>query len=145
MKPGGGRAKGMAFQTQIAKRWRDANLFPAAQSGYAQHRGGKEQADITGTPGWWFELKSHQRVSVHAAVKQATENAPAGTLRAAVCKENRGATIVAMPIEDWERVAKMLLDKSEALLGFAQAIGKWPGDETDDALTEAMRETADQG
>jgi Holliday junction resolvase len=64
------RTKGAKFEREIATVLRE--LWPEAKRGIGQTRMGSEVPDVDGTP-YWVEAKHRKVISVHEAVRQATE------------------------------------------------------------------------
>lgn len=89
MKPGGGRAKGHAFERWCATRLRE--IYPDAKRGL-QGRGGAEAPDVD-IPQWWVECKVGLPARYHIdALAQAERDAiESGDKRVpvAVCKLDR--------------------------------------------------------
>lgn len=126
MKPGGGRAKGRAFEQTVARACRA--IWPEAKRGL-QGRGGAEAPDVD-VPEWWIETKAGKPAKDPvAALEQAERDATkAGDTRhcVAVCKVDRrpptatlrlavlapgwtdacGDIPVTMAFEDWLAVAR---------------------------------------
>lgn len=105
------RQKGLAYQAEIAKRWRDSGLFPQAQSGIAQVRKGSEQPDITNAGQYWHELKHNKAIAPLAALRQAEKNVEAwrksnavdiAWRAVAVCRQNHQGDTVMMRLETYE-------------------------------------------
>lgn len=66
------RAKGTAFETDVV-RYMNAHGFP-----YAERRalaGNLDKGDITGVPGWVFELKNCQRIELGEFMSEAETEA----------------------------------------------------------------------
>jgi hypothetical protein len=97
MKAAGRRAKGNAFERQVATECRE--VWPAAQRGLRQTRDGAESADVEQTP-YWIECKADERRPIERAVAQALA-ATDGRPIAVVSKRNRGELLVTMRLEDW--------------------------------------------
>lgn len=96
-----GRVKGMRFQSDLAKRWRDGGLFPDAWSTQQPRGGPRDGADISGTPGWSVEAKAVESINLWNAMEQA--EAAAGDDKAVVvAKKNRQGILVCMRLETWE-------------------------------------------
>ncbi len=111
------RQKGLDYQAEIAKRWRDSGLFPHAQSGITQARAGSEQPDITGAGQYWHELKHNKSIAPLAALRQAEKsiatwqksNAVEIAWRAiAVCRQNNQGDTVMMRLETYEWLVAMV-------------------------------------
>jgi hypothetical protein len=94
VRPGGGRAKGAAFERWVAIQLR--TLFPEARRGY-QYRGGVEMPDVIGVDGWRIECKvgrpAKQPLEALAQCENdAMEHEASGgrmTRKVAVCKQDR--------------------------------------------------------
>lgn len=107
MRPGGGRAKGHAFEREIAHRL--AAIFGDAKRGLSQTRGGTAECpDVVlpnGVP-FWVEAKHHIRPNIVAALEQA-QAAIAPNMRAlAICKGNRKQPTATMYLDDFEAIMR---------------------------------------
>lgn len=101
MKPGGQRAKGHAFERQIAAEMR--RIWPNAKRGFQARGGGQEQADVEGTP-FHLECKHGKKVNVRAAMAQAIADTN-GRTPVVVFKDDRKEPLVVMLFEDWLEMA----------------------------------------
>lgn len=115
MKPGGGRAKGRAFEQKVSELFRQAG-FADAKRGLSQCRSARETADVEGTP-WWVECKRGRRVNYQQAMEQA-KSATDGRVPIVVGKDDRGDVLVAMRWKDWS----CLVEKLEATAEVAVAL-----------------------
>lgn len=98
MKPGGQRIKGHSFERRVANDLK--RFFPDAKRGFQTRGGGKEQADIIGTP-FHIECKHHKKVNLYAALNQATDDlGDSGLIPVAIGKSNRGPVRVLMFLSD---------------------------------------------
>lgn len=111
------RRKGRVWQAGLAKRWRDAGLYPEAHSTQGEQtrsgRGiGRTPPDIEGTP-WWVEAKHQRRPSPIKALEQAEREAKeAGDLRAAIAvvRPHGGGpddAVVVMRLGEWEMLERL--------------------------------------
>lgn len=69
------RSKGVRWQSDLARRWRELGLYPDAASTQGEQtrsgRGlGKTPPDVEGTP-WWVEAKHTRAVNPVGALRQA--------------------------------------------------------------------------
>jgi hypothetical protein len=112
----GRRSKGRVWQSELAARWRESGLFPAAYSSQgAQTRSGRRGAalppDVDGTP-YRVEAKHTRNANPIAALRQSiTEARKTGDTRApiAVVKPNADklcGPVVVMRLEDWEALVQ---------------------------------------
>lgn len=109
------RAKGMAWQRELAKRWNDQGLFPGAHStGCGQARAktavGPRPCDVDGTP-FNVEAKHHRKGPLGALRQAIADGIARGDERppiAVVRPHGRGAdgAVVVMPIGVFEDLAK---------------------------------------
>lgn len=114
MKAGGGNAKGKRFERELAAILKPH--FPEARRGF-QFRGGKEVADVDGTPGFRFEAKCGRRTNPRAALAQAIAEKREDEIAVAVCKDDRCEPIAVMRLEDLLTLiarSKLLHDDDEA-------------------------------
>jgi hypothetical protein len=103
MKPGGQRTKGHTFERKIANDLK--KFFPDAKRGFQTRGGGKEQADVIGTP-FHIEAKHHAKLNMMDAYYQAVADAISTKLiPVAVGKQNRGPIRVMLGLESLARLA----------------------------------------
>ena len=95
MKPAQRRAKGHAFERQVAKDMRE--FYPEAKRGFQTRGGGKEQADVIGTP-FQLECKHHAeptwRTGLDALEQARKDGHGKAGLPVAVVKGNRQKPMV---------------------------------------------------
>jgi hypothetical protein len=109
------RRKGAAWEREVAAILREAMPGCDAKRGLGQARCAHEVADVD-VPGFWIECKRGKRISLTAALRQATEaREAAGATKTAyalvVAKEDRTEPAIAMQLSDflellrewWER------------------------------------------
>lgn len=109
MKPGGQRAKGHAWEREVAHRL--AAIFGEAKRGLSQCRGGTgEEPDVVLPDGVPFktECKHRAAVNVLAALEQAnaTCNALENEWPLAICKTNRKPATATMYLNDFEALLR---------------------------------------
>ena len=97
MKPGGGRAKGAAFEREVAEAVRVR--WPEAKRGLGQARSGREAADVEGTP-YWVQCKHGARPNILAAYEQGCQDTD-GRAVVVVTRRDRGPTLVTVALTDW--------------------------------------------
>ena len=98
MKPGGGRAKGRAFEQEIARLLRA--IYPDAKRGL-QSRDGSEAPDVI-FPGWHFECKRCRRVHIRSAYQQALDDCAAADspdIPAVISKDDHGPILVTLAFQ----------------------------------------------
>lgn len=98
MRPGGGRAKGAAFERELAQALR--SVYPGAERGLGQARGGAEAADVEGTP-YWIQGKHGASPRIEAAYEQGVTDRTDQRPVVAITRRNRGRTLVTMALGDW--------------------------------------------
>jgi len=92
------RVKGHDFERLIARDLRD-QLGIEARRGL-QYRDGAECPDVVGLPGYWVECKRGKRVSIGAAMRQASEACDrdgAGLCPLVISKEDGEAILATLP------------------------------------------------
>lgn len=101
MKPGGGRAKGHAWERSVAAMMRQ--LWPHARRGVDQCQNGGVLPDVTGTP-FWVECKIGRRTNIKAAVEQACEERErvgSDLTPVIVTKDDHEEPLATMRLDDW--------------------------------------------
>jgi hypothetical protein len=108
MKPGGGRAKGRRWEQEVARMLRP--LFgDSVKRGYQARGGGKEAADVDGTP-YHIECKHGRLVNLRAALDQAIRDTD-GRVPIVIAKDDRSPAMVLMRFDDWLRLEEERLPK----------------------------------
>ena len=111
MKPGGGRAKGHAFERLVANLFKAAGWTNAKRGlGQARHA---EVPDVQGVPPWWPELKRMRKCDIPAALAQALRDCTRDpstpyTIPVAITKDDNGPIVVSMFWDDWLKMVKLL-------------------------------------
>ena len=105
MKPGGGRAKGHAFERWLAKDLRP--IWPGAKRGLQSRGGGAEVPDVV-IPHYHLEAKIGKLPSPRAALYQATRDAAPGMVPVAVIKDDRCAPFVVLSYAHWRALVAAL-------------------------------------
>lgn len=102
MRPGGARAKGIAFELAIAKDLRA--IWPEAKRGLQARGGGEEVPDVD-VPIFHVECKHgilpNPRAALLQAIRDSEQN---GKIPVAIVKDNRKKPIVVMRYADWLEV-----------------------------------------
>ncbi len=101
MKPGGGRAKGKAYEREVAIAFRA--VFPETKRTLTQQRDSGEAPDID-APGFWVEAKHHRRVTIRKAFDQAVDEAArakSSAVPVAVTKDNRCESLATLRLVDF--------------------------------------------
>lgn len=102
MKPGGGRAKGHAFEREIAHKL--ADVFGEAKRGLSQCRGGTaEEPDVVlpdGVP-FFVECKRQRRPNIVRALEQAQEACEPNRWAVAICQADREQATATMCLDDF--------------------------------------------
>ncbi|MCA9655700.1 MAG: hypothetical protein KC501_37670 [Myxococcales bacterium] len=98
------RRKGGDYEREVARAVHDA-LGTEARRGY-QRKGGDEEPDVVGLPGWWPECKYGQRATISAQLEagweQATEGAAKGGAKPVLFfRAQRRETRVVLRLEDY--------------------------------------------
>lgn len=91
------RVKGHSFERKIANRLKE--LYPEAKRGFQTRGGGKEQADIEGTP-FHVECCHGKTVNIRKKYEQAVRDTD-GRPIAVITKRDREDVLVTMEFEDW--------------------------------------------
>jgi len=119
------RSKGKAYEREVAAGYR-ALYGDAVKRGW-QARRGSDAPDVVGAP-WWVEAKHQQRVSVRAALQQATEAQNAHGARVgpvvAHCRDNHQPALVALWEADWWALLARLKACGEGVLVHASREGR---------------------
>ena len=102
MKPGGGRAKGHAWERQVAIMLRP--YFPKAKRGL-QYQIGFDGSDVIETP-FFIECKRGKKVNIRAAFAQAHGDNKTGKPVLIMSKEDNCKPVVSMEWETFEDLIK---------------------------------------
>lgn len=96
------RTKGQVFERAVAAMLRD--VYPDAERGLSQSRGGDECSDVENTP-WHVETKHHRNVSIQAAYRQAVKDTD-GRPPIVISRDNRGPVLVTLGIDTFLRLCE---------------------------------------
>lgn len=96
------RRKGATYERAVATRLREA--FPGLDVRRGWQSDGREAPDVQAGP-FSCECKHKGSISAPAALKDAEEHAPAGTIPVVWLRWHRGVELVCMKPEDWLRIA----------------------------------------
>jgi hypothetical protein len=102
------RDKGKRWERAVAKDLREI-YGQRIRRGW-QAREGDDEADIHGTPWFWYECKHHKLVNYRAALRQATAAAPEGLRPVVVAKDDRLDPVVVLYWRDWLWLLRLLFD-----------------------------------
>jgi hypothetical protein len=96
--------KGKRFERDVAAAL--SPIYPNARRGLVQARSGNEAADVEGTP-FWVECKTAQRISLQAALAQATENTD-GRPPLAICKVTANPPTATLFLSDFIKLIEVI-------------------------------------
>ena len=109
MKPGGQRAKGIAFELLVADILR--STFPTVRRRAMQARGGREGADLENTSGFWIECGHGKRMDPVKKWNQAANDCISGTpenalgpIAVAITRRDRGPILATIHVSDLIRL-----------------------------------------
>jgi len=98
------QVKGAQYERELAKRWREQELFRNAKRGLGQARGDSGN-DIEGTP-YWVQAKQGKAIGLREAMRQAIRDTDGRTpiVVARYDGDSADDALVVMRLADWERL-----------------------------------------
>lgn len=106
------RRKGAEGEREAAGVLRDAGL-PADR--LVQQAGLYVRGDLTGLPGYHFEVKRQETLRLPTWLRQAVAEAPIGAVPVVAFRQNRGAWYACLPLED---LARLIREADPATAGY---------------------------
>lgn len=94
------RAKGIRFELELVKLFRDVMPGVEIKRGLQSRGGGGEIPDVD-MPVFHVEAKSGKRPNIRAAMRQAREEAAGGMIPIAVVKDDRQPAMVTISLSDF--------------------------------------------
>ena len=93
------RERGKRGERYVANRIRDRLGIKAHRGN--QYQGGPDSPDVTGLPGYHIEVKNVNRLELHKAIAQSTNDAGEGEVPIVIHHRDREPWYVNMPFEDF--------------------------------------------